>query len=193
MWGITGASVLTAAAAVGGAALTWYLARRKSRQERDRKAAGFIRGIDSEIDYAIDHAREYVNGKDGKCILSPAYRLPINFALEGVPWLASEGFLTSRDTGALLAHRTAAEEFNRCLDEVADRANERRREVAGRGADDADVEYQVAEVLKTSAAVGRAILKAENICTGDPEQGTAITARMVIRVAAVRAGLPLPD
>ena len=54
------------AAAIIGVTLGFVLSRIPAGRDRKRKATGFLRGIESEIDYAINHAREYVEGKDGK-------------------------------------------------------------------------------------------------------------------------------
>jgi hypothetical protein len=75
--------------------LAWLYGHVKARKERARKATGFLRGIDAEIDYSVDHARKYVKGdeKNGKRIrvLAPPYRLLTRFAVEGSTWLAGEG------------------------------------------------------------------------------------------------------
>lgn len=173
--------------------LAWLYGHLKSRKERRRKATGFLRGIDAEVDYAKRHAREYVEGKNGERVLAPAYRLLTRFTVEGTPWLAGEGPLERREIESLVEQLAASEELNRCLDEVAERANERRRESAGSGADDSAIEYQTIEFLKTSAAVNRAGVKARNICTGDSARGTANDAQKAIKAAAARARLTLAD
>jgi hypothetical protein len=40
--------------AFAGAAFAWHFGRRKSREDRLRNAIGYLRGIDAEIDYAMD-------------------------------------------------------------------------------------------------------------------------------------------
>lgn len=181
------------AGAIVGVVLGYFLSRIPANRERKRKATGYFRGIDAEIDYAFKRAWIYVNGENGQRVFAPAYRLLTRFSVDGTAWLAGEGFITKTEIEALLAYLAAAEEFNRCLNEVDERANERRREVAGRGADDADIEYQTTEFLSRSIAVNRATLKAGNIAKGEPPEGVAVTARAAIRVAANRAGLQLAD
>jgi hypothetical protein len=153
------------------------LSRIPARRERRRKAAGYVRGIDAELDYAIRHARIYAEGENGVRVLAPAYRLLTRFHIDGTAWLAGEGFISKAEIEALLASLAAAEEFNRCLDDAA---------VVAKNAPSADY-------LARSIAVDRATVKAGNICKGDPGSGVSVTARAGVLAAAARAGLKLSD
>ena len=106
-------------AAILGVSLGFALSRILAWRDRKRRAAGYLRGINAELKYAAKHARIYVEGENGLRVFAPAYRLLTLFGVEGSTWLTAEGFLTQADIEALLAHNAAAEEFNRCLDEVA--------------------------------------------------------------------------
>ena len=184
------------AATIAGIFIGFGLSRIPARRERKRKATGYLRGIYAEIAYAAKHARKYAEGdpdRNGERILAPAYRMLTRYSVDGATWLAGEGIISRTEIEALQAFVAGADEFNRCLDEVDERANEKRREVAGRGADDAHVEYHTTEFLKGAVAVNRAGVKARNICTGDPARGTANDAQKAIRAAATRAGLKLAD
>jgi hypothetical protein len=188
-------------AAVGGgvaAAGTWFLVRYEGNRSRERKAAGYFRGIDAELDYAIKHAKTYVEGDlrpDGKRErkLSPAYRLLTRFTGDGTAWLTGEGFISKAEIEALLAHLAAAEEFNRCLDEVAQDADSTRARLTAEGVDRAELERETRDRLSRSASVSRATVKAENLSKGDPPAGVAVKARDAIRAAAERARLKLAE
>lgn len=178
-------SWIPAAATIGGVLLGFGLSRIPARRERRRKAAGYLRGIDAEIDYAIEHARKYVTGENGKRVIAPAYRMLTRFGIDGTAWLASEGFLTGEEMRVLLAYVSGVEQFNRCLDEAAVLT-------APQNKPEGLIDKLMFET-SVSTRVQRATLKAGNLCTGDPPAGTAITARAAIQAAADRARLNLAD